>query len=155
MIEGPDVDYVGNCSDLSQFASDSIEALYASHVLEHVPYADIPNTLKEWHRVLKPGCKVMISVPDLNILSQLFVKPEVRGADKVLVMQMMFGGQVDRTDFHCVGFDLEILGVHLHNVGFERIRRVQTFGLFQDASVLDFHGIKISLNVEALKPRRS
>lgn len=152
LCEGPEVDYVGNCGDLSQFENDTIEALYASHVLEHVPYAEVSRTLKEWHRVLQPGGKAMIAVPDLNILSQLFVKPEVKGADKELVMQMMFGGQSDQTDFHCVGFDLELLGVHLLNAGFEAIRRVPSFGLFQDSSLAEFHGINISLNVEARKP---
>jgi predicted SAM-dependent methyltransferase len=120
-------------------------------VLEHVPYARLPATLKEWHRVLMPGGALMVAVPDMNILAQLFVRPEVKGSDKVLVMQMMFGGQVDDTDFHCIGFDLELLGVHLHMAGFESIARVPSFGLFQDTSTQEFHGIPISLNVEAKK----
>jgi predicted SAM-dependent methyltransferase len=148
-VAGPEVDYVVDCRDLSRFEPHSFEALYASHVLEHIPYAEVQRTLKEWHRVLKPGGKLMVAVPDMNILSQLFAKPEVKGDDKFLVMQMMFGGQSDAYDFHHVGFDLEILGVHLFNAGFEDIRRVPTFGLFEDSSLTEFHSIKISLNVEA------
>ena len=34
-----EVDYVGDASDLSQFEDESIEAIYASHVLEHFYYA--------------------------------------------------------------------------------------------------------------------
>lgn len=151
LVAGPEVDYVGSCETLPQFDTNAIEALYASHVLEHVAYADLPATLKEWHRVLTPGGKIMVAVPDMNILAQLFVKHDLKGADKVLVMQMMFGGQLDDTDFHCIGFDLEILGVHLHLAGFEAIRRVPSFGLFQDTSTQEFHGIPISLNVEARK----
>jgi hypothetical protein len=64
---------------------------------------------------------------------------------------MMFGGQLHDTDFHCIGFDLGILGVHLHMAGFEGIRRVPSFGLFQDTSIQEFHGAPISLNVEARK----
>jgi len=30
----PEVDYVGNASDLSQFEDNAISAIYASHVLE-------------------------------------------------------------------------------------------------------------------------
>jgi predicted SAM-dependent methyltransferase len=101
--------------------------------------------------VLAPGGKAMIAVPDLNILAQLFIKPEVVGVDKVLIMRMMFGGQIDATDFHCIGFDLEILGVNLHIAGFERIRRVKSFGFFPDSSEIEFHGVPISLNVEAYK----
>jgi predicted SAM-dependent methyltransferase len=151
LVGGPQVDYVGDCETLEQFDTGSIEELYASHVLEHVPYAHLPATLKEWHRVLMPGGKIMVAVPDMNILAQLFVKPDVIGGDKVFVMRMMFGGQLDDTDFHCIGFDLEILGVHLHMAGFEDIRRVSSFGLFQDTSIQEFYGIPISLNVEARK----
>lgn len=54
----PEVDYVGNASDLSQFDTNFIDVIYASHVLEHFYYGlnnELINTLKEWHRVLKPG----------------------------------------------------------------------------------------------------
>ena len=153
LTAGPEVDHVGDCTDLSAFADDSIETLYASHVLEHVPYPDLQRTLKEWHRVLAPDGKAMIAVPDMNILAQLFVKPEIRGRDKVLIMRMMFGGQTDETDFHCIGFDLELLGVHLHLAGFAAIRRVPAFGLFEDTSLAEFRGVRVSLNVEATKPR--
>lgn len=153
IVEGAEVDHVGDCRDLSRFATGSAEALYASHVLEHVTYADLPSTLAEWHRVLAPGGEAMIAVPDMNILAQLFVKPEVKGADKVMVMQMMFGGQLDEAGFHYIGFDLELLGVHLYKAGFVDIRRVRSFGLFADTSEMLFHGIPISLNVEAAKPR--
>jgi predicted SAM-dependent methyltransferase len=100
-----------------------------------------------------PGGKIMVAVPDMNILAQLFVNAEIKGADKVFVMRMMFGGQLDKTDFHCIGFDLEILGVHLHLAGFTEIQRVASFGLFPDTSTQDFKGMPISLNVEARKPR--
>lgn len=33
--ERPEVDFVGDAADLSQFEDNSVEAIYASHVLEH------------------------------------------------------------------------------------------------------------------------
>jgi predicted SAM-dependent methyltransferase len=51
----PEVDYVANANDLSLFESNSVESIYASHVLEHFYYGlnnQLINTLKEWHRVL-------------------------------------------------------------------------------------------------------
>ncbi|HEX3970522.1 MAG TPA: hypothetical protein VHX19_04325 [Stellaceae bacterium] len=68
-------------------------------------------------------------------------------------MRMMFGGQLDKTDFHCIGFDLEILGVHLYVAGFANIQRVANFELLPDTSIQDFKGVPVSLNVEARKPR--
>jgi predicted SAM-dependent methyltransferase len=135
-VAGPKVDYVADCLNLTQFGESSIEALYASHVREHVPYADFEATLTEWHRVLMPSGKLIVAVPDINIPAQLFVRPEVKGADKILVMQIMFGGQTDDRDFHCTGFDLEILSVHLHMAGFEHIRRVPGFSGLQHPGLL-------------------
>jgi predicted SAM-dependent methyltransferase len=52
---GPDVDFVGNCTDLAQFADGSAQELYASHVLEHLGYKEqLPRALAEFHRVLPP-----------------------------------------------------------------------------------------------------
>jgi predicted SAM-dependent methyltransferase len=45
------------------FEDDSVDEIYASHVLEHVPY-DSP-ALTEWNRVLKPGGLITIIVPDI------------------------------------------------------------------------------------------
>ena len=42
------VDYVGDISDLSQFENNSIDEIYASHVVEHVNQKDISKTLKEF-----------------------------------------------------------------------------------------------------------
>jgi len=63
-------------------------------------------------------------------------------------MQIMFGGQADDTDFHCIGFDLEILGVHLT---WPASRTPGASRVFQDSSIQDFSGIPISLNVEEKK----
>ena len=40
----PGVDFIGDITDLSQFDDESIEEVYASHVLEHVPMLKIANT---------------------------------------------------------------------------------------------------------------
>jgi len=151
---GPDVDFVGDCSDLSRFADGSVETIYASHVLEHVPYQTrLLATLKEWHRVLVPGGAVMISVPDLEILCRLFLYPQLDMDKRFFVMRMMFGGQIDRHDFHCVGLTMEFLDNYLRQAGFTDIARIKNFGLFADTSAMMFGGVPISLNVAARKPR--
>lgn len=35
----------------------SVDEVYASHVLEHFPYEQTVDVLREWSRVLKPGGK--------------------------------------------------------------------------------------------------
>lgn len=43
---------------------NSVEAIYASHLLEHFPRHKTRAVLAEWHRVLKPGGEIRILVPD-------------------------------------------------------------------------------------------
>lgn len=46
------------------YADSSVDEIYAGHMLEH--YALDENVLKEWHRVLKIGGKITITVPDVE-----------------------------------------------------------------------------------------
>ena len=150
---GPEVDYVGDCRDLSQFADGSIETIYASHVLEHVDYLKgWLATLKEWHRVLAPGGNLMVSVPDLEILCRLFVHPNSKPIDQFNIMRMMFGGQTNEHDIHYGGFFWEAMGSVLQEAGFIDIKRVPALGVFEDSSILRYGGVPISLNVTARKP---
>ena len=77
---GPNVDYVGSCTSLEQFADNSIDEVYASHVLEHLGFREeLPKALREIWRVLKPGGVLKISVPDFERLCTMFVNPQVPG----------------------------------------------------------------------------
>jgi predicted SAM-dependent methyltransferase len=153
IVPGPEVDFVGDCRDLAQFAANSVDTIYASHVLEHVRYAtELAPTLKRWFLVLKPGGMLMISVPDLRTLCHLFLHPKAQMGDRFQIMRMMFGGQMDPHDLHYVGFDFEILGQYLFDAGFREIRKVEDFKLFRDTSLQQFAGVPISLNVSAQKP---
>ncbi len=150
---GPHVDAVGSCVDLGQFAAGSFEQVYASHVIEHLGYkAELPAAFGEIHRVLKPGGAFFVSVPDLETLCRLFALPELKLDQRWRIMRMLFGGQMDEHDFHKMGFTWEFMHMFLSGAGFVSIRRVEEFGLFEDASSLRFLGHRISLNVEARKP---
>ncbi|MFQ5469338.1 MAG: sulfotransferase domain-containing protein [Gammaproteobacteria bacterium] len=156
-IPGPEVDYVGNAKDLSQFEDNTFGEIYGSHVLEHFDYArELIDVLKEWRRALKPGGKLYISVPDLDKLAYMFLqKDKLDFGQRFHVMRMIFGGQLDDYDFHKVGFNDEILGMYLREAGFENIKVVDEFGIFEDTSSFNAYGIKISLNVTAEKPAQS
>ena len=150
----PYVDHVCNANDLSRFESNTFAHVYASHVVEHLDYRDeLLNTLAEWHRVLIPGGSVLLSVPDLDILAALFLQKNLlTGEDRFMVMRMMFGGHVDKFDYHFVGLNEEFLAAFLHRAGYVNIQRVPGFGLFVDTSSMVFKGTAISLNMTAQKP---
>ena len=145
------VDFVGDISDLNQFKSKSIEEIYASHVLEHVNQKNVLNTLRGVHRVLKKEGKFYISVPDMDILCHAFVNPTGTTQMKFHFMRMMFGGQVDDNDFHYFGWNFMFLRDYLNKVGFSKLERVVSFGLFDDTSDYKPYGFPISLNVVAIK----
>src|SRR5262245_32947651 len=151
---GDHVDHVGRAEDLSRFPDGTFDAVYASHVLEHLaPRGALEAGLSEWHRVLRPGGILYVSVPDLDLLCRLFADRERLTPDeRFTVMLMMFGGHADEHDRHEIGFNKEFLTHFLRSAGFVDLRRVESLGQFGDSSELVFKGERISLNVVARKP---
>ena len=143
------VDFIGDISDLSQFENSSVEEIYASHVLEHVPQHKIETTLKGIRRVLKDGGKFYISVPDLDILFHSFRSTLLNIKVKKYILAMVFGGQDDQYDYHYYGYNFEVLEDYLKSNGFTDIKKVESFGLFEDTSEFKPFGFPISLNVVA------
>lgn len=149
---GPGVDFVGPCDDLSRFPSGSVDEIYASHVLEHLSHIEeLPRALREWHRVLRPGGRAMISVPDFELICQMFSDPSRDPNERYFLMRVAFGGQQDPHDFHRVGLTEEFLDAFLRRAGFDRTETVEQFGLFTDTSTQQVAGVPISLNMIAWK----
>ena len=150
----PYVDHVGNANDLSQFADNTFSEIYASHVVEHLDYmGELIHSLKEWHRVLIPSGKVFISVPDLDVLAALILeKNKITINERFAVMRMIFGGHIDKYDYHVVGLNEEFLTDLLTAAGYVNIKKVPEFGIFDDTSSMLFNGVAISLNMIAEKP---
>jgi len=46
------------------FDDNSVDLIYASHLLEHYPKDETVPVLEEWHRVLKLGGILRVAVPD-------------------------------------------------------------------------------------------
>jgi predicted SAM-dependent methyltransferase len=150
---GPAVDHVCNAADLGSFPDDTFSEIYASHVVEHFDYKnELLATLREWCRVMSPGGILYVSVPDLDVLTRLFVDREgLTGQERFFVMRMIFGGHMDQYDYHLVGLNEEFLADFLRVAGFTELRKVVDFGLFQDTSSMQFKGVPISLNIMCRK----
>ena len=54
------------------FPSSSLEEIFSEHMIEHIPYVDAIDMLKECYRVLQPGGKIRISTPNLTFLVALY-----------------------------------------------------------------------------------
>lgn len=150
---GPNADFVGTCSDLSQFADGSVLEIYGSHVYEHLDYrSELPKALAEAFRVLKPGGLIRMGVPDLEALAKLVVDKRLSVPDRFEVQRMIFGGQTDPFDYHKVGLTFDFLKGFLEKAGFRGVQRVRSFNLFEDTTTMLVNGTPISLNVSAMKP---
>ena len=145
------VDFIGDISDLSQFDENSIDEIYASHVLEHVPQKKIKETLQGIYRVLKIGGKFYVSVPDMDLLCRIFIDPKAPPKVKMQVMRIIFGGQIDEFDFHYFGWNIQFMNDFLISSGFKNLERVKSFSLFKDTSDYAPFGPPISLNIIAYK----
>jgi SAM-dependent methyltransferase len=65
---GPDI--VGSIVDMSPVPSESMDAVYSSHNLEHVYAHEAVLVLSEFLRVLRPGGEVLLTMPDLQQVAE-------------------------------------------------------------------------------------
>ncbi len=145
------VDFLGDVRDLNAFDDESCSEIYASHVLEHLSQAEVLPVFNELHRLLRPGGKLYISVPDMDTLSWMFVSPTLGPPQKFNLMRMMFGGQTNAYDFHRIGYCFDFMADYLRDVGFTSLEHVESLGIFRDTSDLIYEGHRISLNLIAVK----
>jgi predicted SAM-dependent methyltransferase len=79
--------------DALPFATASMHALRANHVLEHQSYELIASTLREWARVMSPGAHLDIGVPDAKFIATQWVRGEISTAE---ANYWILGGHSDR-----------------------------------------------------------
>lgn len=147
----PGVDVVGDIRNLSMFADGSVSEIYCSHAAEHVPHPEAPAMLKEWHRVLAPGGKLYIAVPDFERCVELY---QLTGINQWL-QDYVSGGQEYATAYHYAIYDEAKLTAMLTEAGFSDSVRVEEFpiGDPEDCSNLksNIDGLSVSLNMVATK----
>ncbi len=82
VVPTPVVDYVADAAQKLPFNNDVFDLVYASHILEHIPWFQASRVLKEWRRVLKPGGWIEIWVPDALRICSTLVRYEQDGVDE-------------------------------------------------------------------------
>jgi len=151
---GAVVDHTGSMSDLSRFADDSFDVLHAHHVLEKLDYREqLLQTLVEWRRVLKPGGVLAVTVVDLELLAAKLIDKSIDLSERFMAMRMMFGGHMDKSDYHQVGLTEEFLASFLTEAGFVEARRVTSFSGLEIAFPPGNSIAKTDLSVLARKTR--
>ena len=127
---------------LAAFADESVDAIRASHVLEHFPHGQIADVLREWVRVLKPGGELKIAVPNFEWIAENYV-----AGQPINTQGYLMGGQIDSADFHKSTFDRASLTRHLAAAGLMLVREWKS-------EIQDCAALPVSLNLSATKPHK-
>jgi len=104
--------------DLRRFRDGSVDLVYACHVLEHFSHLQVPAVLREWGRVLRPGGRLCLSVPDFDRILDIYRET---GGDVPTIMNPLLGGQEYAYNYHRVIFNKAFLGKLLLEAGFRRV----------------------------------
>jgi ubiquinone/menaquinone biosynthesis C-methylase UbiE len=59
-------DIVASITSMPQVETESVDAVFAAHVLEHVAFHEIPLALSEFQRVLRHDGDLLLQLPDLQ-----------------------------------------------------------------------------------------
>jgi predicted SAM-dependent methyltransferase len=156
-IDYPHIDHVAQIDHLPFIQDNSVEIIYACHVLEHFKRRDVARVLKEWYRVLKPGGILRLAVPDFAAVYSVYEKT---GSLEPL-LGLLFGRQDYLYNIHYHVWDESTLYAALKNAGFGEVHHWD-WRTTEHADVDDYsraylphmdytYGTLMSLNLEAVK----
>ena len=152
----PHVHYATQDLGLKQFAPESVDLIYACHVIEHLSHQRLLPIFTNWFSRLKYGGVVRLSVPNFDTIVEIY-KDQKKNIDAIKLP--LLGGQEYDFNYHNAIFNYNYLCDLLKKSGFKTIRewdpKSASYYNFDDwASKTFVVGGKeypISLNLEAVK----
>jgi SAM-dependent methyltransferase len=111
----------------------SVDVIFCAHVLEHLPIRHSKIAIKEWGRVMKPGGKVYLGIPDIDLIIVKLLNQGLQEKDRDWLMYTLFGFQtnpgnrdpeildypVDPGQFHTSGFNRKSIQAEFWKNNFE------------------------------------
>lgn len=122
-------DIVGSILTMPMVADGTMDGVYASHVLEHLYFHEVPNALAECHRVLNDTGVAVLTSPDLQAVAEVVAKGHltdtvcVAPVGPIAPIDMLYGYRpaLQRGAHHMAhrcGFTRPVLGNLLLEAGF-------------------------------------
>lgn len=164
------IDYKHDIKTLPMIKNNSVDVIYASHVIDYFDRVEIIDILKEWKRVLVKGGTLRLAVPDFEKLVEIYyLQRNYKNGDifPLTGTDILFGRWEIKNHgiiYHKMAYDIRTLSELLTNCGFRNPRRwdwqevfVNEYAGYDDYSqsyiphMNKEEGLLISLNVEATK----
>jgi len=124
------------------YESQSVDIIYACHLIAYFDREEVVPILQEWKRVLKPGGILRIATPDWSVLRRMSVP----------LLGPLYGKMNEQPIYHKTVYDYNGLKKLLDAAGFLNIgyynHKKTEHAKFDDHSAAYFKGILISLNVD-------
>lgn len=125
-------DIVASPMDMSAVATGSVHAIWCPYGLVRLWSHDVPRALHEFQRVLRPDGFALITVPDLQRISELVMSDQLDAelfesqAGPITVRDVIFGhgatlASGDLSLAHRTGFTAKTLGQALLDAGFAHV----------------------------------
>jgi len=135
-----ETDIEADCRRLP-FESDYADEVQAIHGLEHVPRLEVENMLMDWHRVMKPGARLVIEVPCLDKIAAHIVAGE---RNIRLTVLGIFGDPRDQKPgmLHAWAYTKAEISSVLEQCGFAEVKIMEAA----------FHVPARDMRIEAVKP---
>lgn len=157
-LEG--IDTVATAETLDDALGENVaEVIYWSHGLEHVRWSKRLDTLRALWRVLEPGGRLYLAVPDLYAIFGAVIN---HGVSLDRIQGKLYGHQDYADNHHHCGWDFESLSIFMREAGFVDIRRWDAQIFHSDRELWDYSFdtletrdgiIKTSLNLRGEKPK--
>lgn len=136
-VDFPDSVEYGNIVKGLPVLPNSCDAVYCSHVLEHLSYQDCARALKNTLSILKPGAVFRLVVPDLEHNARCYLDDDSDQAANTFMKETLLGYEEYPRNLksffkHWLGnqqhlwmWDYKSMADQLLAVGFDEIRRAQ------------------------------
>jgi ubiquinone/menaquinone biosynthesis C-methylase UbiE len=130
IVRGKNIDIRCDVRRLPMIANDSVEMIYASHVLEYFDPIEVKIVLAEWKRILQPKGILRIAVPDFENICVAYYEKVSFTHSSMYSMKSLLGPLYGKMSighgkyiYHKTAYDVDSLSELLTECGFGNIRQ--------------------------------
>jgi len=126
----PGIDFVCAAWDIDQFVDNNcVDNIFSRHFFEHLTFRQGKIVLEKWHKILKPGGRLEIILPNMTYHINQWISRS--NSNELIQAQNGFWGAQrgdinDIWDIHKSGYDFDTLSATLQNAKFGKIKNLTT-----------------------------